>query len=88
MASWFYHSKANTNKFTQQCNVVPYFYAVYWLRKKETEFHNLNHLYAGRRAQGNIAYGKRPPPPQIHLSLHVLSSHVELALITKLTSLH
>ncbi len=23
------HSIANTSKFTQQCNVVPYFYAVY-----------------------------------------------------------
>ncbi len=27
-----HHSIANAGKFTQQCNVVPYFYAVYWLR--------------------------------------------------------
>ena len=25
------HSIANTSKFTQQCNMVPHYYAVYWL---------------------------------------------------------
>ena len=29
---------ANTSKFTQQCNVVPYFYAVYWLRPASSAF--------------------------------------------------
>ncbi len=32
------HSIANTSKFTQQCNVVPYFYAVYWLRPASSAF--------------------------------------------------
>ena len=31
-------SIVNTSKFTQQCNVVPYYYAVYWLRQASSAF--------------------------------------------------
>ncbi len=33
-----YHSTPNTSKFIQQCKVVPYFYAVYWLRRASSAF--------------------------------------------------
>ena len=32
------HSIANTSNFTQQCNVVPYCYAVYWLPPASSAF--------------------------------------------------
>ena len=35
---WWYHIIANTSKFTQQCNMVPYFYAVYWPRPASSAF--------------------------------------------------
>ncbi len=32
------HSIANTSNSTQQCNVVPYYYAVYWLPSASSAF--------------------------------------------------
>ncbi len=38
ICSQYDHSIANTSKFTQQCSVVPHYYAVYWLPPASSAF--------------------------------------------------